>query len=527
MSASEQTKNWGKRFLTLPCTVWALAGADTCAVAVSLLLGYCLRGLFSDSMPPSVYLSLSPALCVFPALYAALKLYPGTALHPAEELKRLSIGTSIAFLLVAATFFLAKSADSFSRAFFLASWAIALCCVPLARCYTRRKLCRCSWWKTPVVLLGNPAALAKICRGMGKNRTHGLTPVAALFPRHTAFPPYADASAAFAAAMQTGEETLPPCLSSPSEICRPTGEAPSQDHALVGGCSLLPEQLDGPEAKAFFQALAAKYGDALLALHMPSFAEKEQEGLIETAGQFFHKVMAVPGFSWLYCIPAQVIHMHGTFALTLRRNLADNRRLRMKRSIDLLFTCLLGLAALPLFFVLACLIKLDSKGPVFFRQKRVGQNGKPFHVFKFRTMQVDAERALQTYLAEHPEYAEEWRATQKLRHDPRITGMGVFLRKTSMDELPQLINVLRGEMSLVGPRPIVDDEVERYGKVFPLYARVLPGITGLWQVSGRNDVSYEERVAFDRYYIANWSVWLDIYILARTFPEVLGKRGAY
>jgi lipopolysaccharide/colanic/teichoic acid biosynthesis glycosyltransferase len=142
-------------------------------------------------------------------------------------------------------------------------------------------------------------------------------------------------------------------------------------------------------------------------------------------------------------------------------------------------------------------------------------------------MVPDADAVLTKYLETHPELKEEWLRDQKLRNDPRITRTGRFLRKTSLDELPQLWNVLRGEMSLVGPRPIVEAEIERYGANFALYTRVLPGLTGLWQVSGRNDTTYPERVALDSYYVRNWSVWLDLYILARTVWVVLAGKGAY
>jgi len=142
-------------------------------------------------------------------------------------------------------------------------------------------------------------------------------------------------------------------------------------------------------------------------------------------------------------------------------------------------------------------------------------------------MVQDADTILATYLAEHPELQAEWEANHKLRNDPRITPIGRFLRTTSLDELPQLWNVLNGTMSLVGPRPIVQDETHKYGDVYPLYTRVPPGITGLWQISGRNDTGYEERVTLDATYIRNWSPWIDLTTLWKTLAVVLGKRGAY
>jgi Undecaprenyl-phosphate galactose phosphotransferase WbaP len=199
----------------------------------------------------------------------------------------------------------------------------------------------------------------------------------------------------------------------------------------------------------------------------------------------------------------------------------------LKRLIDVLLVVVFGLVALPMIVVIASAIKLTSPGPAFFRQRRCGRRGEPFMAWKFRSMAADASQVLEQCLASDPALREEWRRTHKLRHDPRVTRIGHFLRRTSLDELPQFWNILRGEMSFVGPRPIVPEEVSRYGEDYDLYKKVTPGLTGLWQVSGRNNTSYEQRVDFDRYYIRNWSPWLDLYILARTVTAVVLARGAY
>jgi Undecaprenyl-phosphate galactose phosphotransferase WbaP len=177
--------------------------------------------------------------------------------------------------------------------------------------------------------------------------------------------------------------------------------------------------------------------------------------------------------------------------------------------------------------VIAALIKATSRGPVLYSQPRVGERGRSFSMLKFRTMVSDAERALDSALHDNPALRHEWQAHRKLQKDPRVTSVGAFLRKASLDELPQLINVLRGEMSLVGPRPVVEAELRRYGRDAELYEKVRPGITGLWQVSGRNDISYEERVQLDSWYVRNWSIWLDLDILLRTARVVLRGKGAY
>ena len=195
--------------------------------------------------------------------------------------------------------------------------------------------------------------------------------------------------------------------------------------------------------------------------------------------------------------------------------------------MDVSITLLGGLLLLPLLFAVAIAIKLTSKGPIFFGHGRIGREGKIFRAWKFRTMAANADEVLEQYLSAHPELREEWEKDHKLKDDPRITKIGKLLRKTSIDELPQIWNVLRGDMSLVGPRPIVTAEIEKYGEYFDLYTIVLPGITGLWQVSGRNDTTYEERVKLDSYYVRNWSPWMDLYLLMRTVKIVLLAEGAY
>jgi Undecaprenyl-phosphate galactose phosphotransferase WbaP len=170
---------------------------------------------------------------------------------------------------------------------------------------------------------------------------------------------------------------------------------------------------------------------------------------------------------------------------------------------------------------------MSTRGPIVYSHKRLGRNGRHFNAWKFRTMFQNADQVLELYLEEHPELREEWERDHKLKFDPRVTRIGRFLRKTSLDELPQLWNVIRGDMSLVGPRPIVDAEIEKYGAYYGLYTMVKPGITGLWQVSGRNNTTYDERVQLDAYYVRNWSPWLDLYLLLRTIRIVLFAKGAY
>jgi lipopolysaccharide/colanic/teichoic acid biosynthesis glycosyltransferase len=214
----------------------------------------------------------------------------------------------------------------------------------------------------------------------------------------------------------------------------------------------------------------------------------------------------------------------------LRRERRRNARRRASAVSDLVFNTVLAVALLlfvaPLMIVLAVLVTAQDGGPPIFAHRRLGLGGRPFHCLKFRTMVRDADERLAALLAADPDAQAEWARDHKLRDDPRVTAFGRFLRRSSLDELPQLFNVLRGEMSLVGPRPIVEAEAVRYGRHFARYCAVRPGMTGLWQVSGRNDVSYRRRVVMDVAYARSKSVWTDTVILVATVPAVLTRRGS-
>ena len=217
-------------------------------------------------------------------------------------------------------------------------------------------------------------------------------------------------------------------------------------------------------------------------------------------------------------------------AQEVRYGSQQDDRVRMPsacRVLDVLIAAAALLFMGPLMIVVATAIKIPDGGPIFFGHSRIGYEGRSFRCWKFRTMVVDAESRLSALLARDADARREWDADQKLRQDPRVTPLGLFLRVSSVDELPQLFNVLIGEMSLVGPRPIVPAEVARYGRRFVHYCSVRPGITGLWQVSGRNDVGYRSRVAMDTLFATSATLRLYLWILAATVPAVLRRDGSY
>lgn len=226
-------------------------------------------------------------------------------------------------------------------------------------------------------------------------------------------------------------------------------------------------------------------------------------------------------------VEAETIFNEKLLMLRLKNNLARPLNRFIKTVVDYVLTIVGTIVISPVLIFIAIWIYYDSPGPVIFRHMRVGKNGKLFPCYKFRSMCFNADEKLKELLQNDPEARAEWEKDFKLKNDPRITRSGAFLRKTSLDELPQLLNVLRGEMSLVGPRPVVEAELPRYGDFLGDYLMVKPGITGMWQVNGRSDTTYDERVQMDSWYVRNWSVWLDYMLLWRTIKAVAAGKGAY
>lgn len=261
----------------------------------------------------------------------------------------------------------------------------------------------------------------------------------------------------------------------------------------------------------------------------PGMKRDKLQQLITTVQPHVRNLSYVPDLigTPMMGVEAQVLFTEEILMLHMRNNLAMRRNKIYKRIFDLVCTICGGLLILPIVVVVALLVAIDNKGNVIFAHRRIGKDGREFPCYKFQSMVPNAQEILQDYLAKNPEARKEWEESFKLTNDPRVTKLGGFLRKTSLDELPQLWNVIKGDMSLVGPRPIVRKEIERYGEYFREYSMVLPGITGMWQASGRSDTTYEERVAMDTWYVRNWSVWLDIMYLAKTFTAVIFGKGAY
>lgn len=241
---------------------------------------------------------------------------------------------------------------------------------------------------------------------------------------------------------------------------------------------------------------------------------------------WFTQIEYFPELSAFPILGARPLSVEGLGGLEMVNLTGMRSILLQKKLLDWGFSIIAAIVSVPLIGVLAILIKLTSRGPVFYRQHRLGQGGRPFKIWKFRTMYMDADRRLKDLLKGNSALKKEWKTFHKLANDPRVTSFGKFLRRTSLDELPQIINVFAGEMSLIGPRPIVEDEVAYYGDRYAVFARAKPGITGLWQSKGRSDTDYARRVSLDVYYVLNWNIWLDLWILKRTVGTVLMMKGA-
>jgi Undecaprenyl-phosphate galactose phosphotransferase WbaP len=428
--------------------------------------------------------SIVPNVVAWIGLRGALGLYPGYGLDQVEELRRQTIALVATITIIAVFAFAFQLGNSLSRVFLFA-WALSLLLVaPVARYIVKAMLMRSGWWGKPIVILGDDKTGAQIVNVLQKEWQLGFKPVGFFYNR--------------------------------------IGPA---EGAAEGG----PSAEGGPYLGTLNDAaaMAREYGVDTVVFAMQDTDPAHLVKLVGQASNSFRYVMVMPNLGGITNSAVMARDFAGTFAVEIRQNLLFPWARRTKHALDLLLTIVGGLVISPLLIAIVILVKLDSPGPAFYGHRRLGAGGKNFRCWKFRTMYTNAEQLLDEFLQGNPNLRAEWEQTFKLRDDPRVTPVGRFLRKTSLDELPQLWNVLLGQMSLVGPRPIVDAEIPKYGAVYELYQRIRPGISGFWQVSGRSDTSYDERVKMDAYYVRNWSVWLDLVILVRTVWSVVLGRGAY
>ena len=422
--------------------------------------------------------SVVPAIAVWVALRALLGMYPVYGLDAVEELRRhtFSLLAALGMLAIFALGF--HLGELLSRLLLGLAFACLLLFAPFIRYLVKRGLKRIGFWGKPVVILSYKGLAANVTDQLQRNWELGYNPVAVFGYR-------------------------------------------------LEAKDLSPESLDDEHALAHAVDLARQHAVDTALFAMPHTRREQLAKLVNIASLHFRRVFVVPNLGGITNSAAMARDLGGTCALEIEYNLLNPWALRAKRVADVVATMIGGALVLPLILVLALLVYLESGAPVFYTDRRMGQDGKLFSCVKFRTMVSDAEALLHKMLEEDTKFREEYSKYHKLRDDPRITRVGRFLRRTSLDELPQLWNVLRGEMSLVGPRPYLPRESEEIGITQSEILRVPPGITGPWQVSGRNRAFFSERVQMDASYVRDWSVWLDILLLIRTVKTLLFDRAAY
>ena len=463
--------------------VIALMIFDLLGIILSFTGAFYIRAwLFADMIhifPPmehgiDVYLKMWMILSFWLIIFAYEGLYPSIGSGFWEETKGILKGNTLTFLILILLTFITKTSIEFSRPVIVLAFLLSIVLVPLMRYIIRSVLRRIGLWMKEVLIVGSTDAVNQVLCNLKKHPDWGMKPVGAV--------------------LQDGEQTF------------------------LSGIPVLGtiEQMEEVRTNAREVIVA-----------MPHVSREELLGVIESASRISPVVKILPDLYGIASAGVKTYDLDGMLLLEMEDRLALKRNAITKRVFDVLFSVIGMIFLSPLLLGIMLLIRLDSNGPVFFGHKRLGRGGRYFSCYKFRTMLINSQDILNNLLENDQEAREKWERDFKLKDDPRITKIGSFLRKTSLDELPQLWNVLKGDMSLVGPRPIIADEVQKYGEKSKYLFRVIPGITGLWQVSGRNDVDYDERILLDEYYAKNWSLWLDIELLFRTIGAVLKKKGAY
>jgi Undecaprenyl-phosphate galactose phosphotransferase WbaP len=456
-------------------TALPLLASDLLALFFTGCCAVCAALLIDSGWVSAMGWVLTASLMPLVVAYWPGALYPGVGLHPVVELRQAVKVNTVAFLALAMASPLARGSVA-AGAFLLAGWLCSVVLVPFGRVVTRKWCSRRPWWGYPALIISSGATTERVVASLNRSPKSGLRPAAVI-------------------------------------------DVTSGVTAPVEGV----RALDTRSVLPFVRDQAIRYA----VVSLPNLSRADVTDVLEYYSARIPHLLLVSNLGELPSLWNSALSCGGINGVELRNGLMLAVPRLVKRTIDVVVASLALALSLPLLVAILLLVKCTSRGSAFFSHTRIGLEGRLFRAWKFRTMYCDGDRILEAHFAKNPGARAEWEREQKLRDDPRVTPVGGVLRRLSLDELPQLWNVLRGEMSLVGPRPIVGAEVGKYGKVFPLYTGVKPGISGLWQVSGRNDTTYEQRVALDRYYVRNWSPWLDAYILAKTVSVVLKRQGAY
>lgn len=471
-----QIKKSATRFISSPVRrhmMLAMICSDILSIIFSIVLAALIRYWFLGPFKPEAYLWVSIFLVFFIISCALRGLYPATGLSAVDQLRQLTTTTTLLTLVIITVTYFNKNSLEYSRLMIGLTWLFSVITIPLSRMVFRHFLAQAGKWGEPTAIIGTLNQVDTLTSYFTGSPKIGLKPEFGLI------------------------------ISSPLS------------------------KLDPDQRIKLIQKASQINKDMFIHTVMVAYSSMDELGSIRDIFNeiFDHVLLANPenfGKELNGVILSQYGRLH-TFEI--HHTLMDQFAQFQKRVIDIVISTIGLFLLLPFLCVIALLVATNSHGNIFYRQKRLGKNRKVFEILKFRTMVSDADRVLHDYLEQNPDRQTEWNAYQKLKNDPRITPVGRILRRFSLDELPQLWNVLKGEMSIVGPRPIMINQQDLYGPSIQHYVRVRPGITGIWQTSGRNLTSFLARTEYDVEYVMNWSIWLDIYILARTFWVVIRHDG--
>lgn len=472
---------------------WRPTLAALVLVAVDwLAMALCLAAVWGvrSALLPLVAPGLAPVLPLDETLTALYGLVPWTLAFAQarlytrrvlfwDEVRRVLSASTIATFLVLALSFAERRAESLSRLTIAGLWLSAVIAVPVARYHAKRVLAAVGLWRKRVLIVGAGETAAAICERIAATPDLGYEAVALV----------------------------------------------DDDPRLIGG-TVAGLPVHGPLARIPALIATLQVKDVVIAL--PDSSRERLVRVVALCEGDVQSIRLVPDLFGLASVGVEAEDLDGVLLLWMRWNLAKPWNLLIKQGFDLVVAALVAVGLAPVWLAAAVAIRLDSAGPVFFVQERLGRGRRPFRCVKFRTMYVDGSARLRAHLAADPDRRREWERYAKLRgRDPRVTPVGRVLRRLSLDELPQVLNVFRREMSLVGPRPYLPSEIERMGEYADTVLKAAPGMSGLWQVSGRSDLSFEQRLRLDEYYVRNWSLWLDVVVLIKTLGAVLRRRGAY
>ncbi len=464
---------------------------DIAAFYSSLLAAYYLRKLlyllFSSSFLEPFPLLYFLGFWWFPSIFLSFILYERLYIRRLpfwDETRELSKATSAATIAILSILSLTKTSENVSRLTIVFLWCFSLFFFPFFRFIGKKIFYKMGLWRDNVIIIGAGSAGKAIARGIAGNTHLGYNIIGFL----------------------------------------------DDDDRIGRQVEIAGSTYDVFGKIRHFTKFVNILNISTVIIAIPSLAVEKLAELTAKIQKHTKNILLIPDIKGVSLTNTELHHffLQQMFLLKINNNLKSPVNKFIKRSLELAISLIFMPLLLFVIGILGLLIVLDSPGPIFYRQPRRGRNGQPFTVYKFRSMYHDAMDRLENILTTDPSANLEWETYFKLKNDPRITRVGAFLRKTSLDELPQIFNVLSGDMSLVGPRPVINEEITKYyGEFSDYYHMVRPGITGLWQVSGRNNLDYSMRVRLDAWYVLNWSVWLDIMILFQTIRVVLNKEGAY